>query len=159
VKSYEEESQSSEYIRKADRRRCISVEERLRLLEELEGSPLTLKAFAELHGINYSTLAGWRHAQRRDAGLLPSAAIGREAKATLLEAVKILPSAEDAKGSQRFTEVCLRGEPEPLALTRQEANPLRNPASAPLEVTLRGGAVVRLVDLKQLAELLQLLGN
>ncbi len=64
-----------------------------------------------------------------------------------------------AKEGLRFTEVCLLGKSETYEPARVEARPEQSPVPAPLEVTLRGGAVVRGVDMAQLAKLLQLLGN
>lgn len=128
--------------------RRVSAAERARILEELDRSSLTLGDFAAQRGINYSTLVGWRQTQRRASGVVAEAKLESDVQADIT-----------AKAGLRFTEICLRGEPETLEPARIEAKPFQSQVLAPLEVTLKGGAVVRGADLKQLAELLQLLGN
>ncbi len=128
--------------------RRVSAAERARILEELDGSSLTLGDFAAQRGLNYSTLVSWRQAKRR-----------AESLATEANLESLATAGGAAKEGLRFTEICLRGEPETMEPARVEAKLVQSPVLAPLEVTLRGGAVVRGVDMAQLAKLLQLLGN
>jgi transposase-like protein len=128
--------------------RRVSAAERARILEELDRSSLTLGDFAAQRGLKYSTLVSWRQAKRRAESLAAEANPGSLATA-----------GQSAKEGLRFTEVCLREQPETLEPARVDARPFPSPFLAPLEVTLRGGAVVRGADMAQLAKLLQLLGN
>jgi transposase-like protein len=129
-------------------RHRVSAAERARILEELDGSSLTLSDFAAQRGLKYSTLVSWCQAKRRAEGLAAEANPG--APATV---------GQSEKEGLRFTEVCLLGKSETMEPARVEARLVQSPVPAPLEVTLRGGAVVRGVDMAQLAKLLQLLGN
>ncbi len=109
---------------------------------------MTLGDFAAQRGLNYSTLVSWRQAKRRAESLAAEANLE-----------SLTTAGGVSKEGLRFTEVCLLEAPETMEPARVEAKPAQSPVHAPLEVTLRGGAVVRGVDMAQLAKLLQLLGN
>jgi hypothetical protein len=233
VNSYELDADTYVNALAARGHRRISAAERMRLLDELERSALTLKAFAAQNGINYYTLVGWRQARRKQSGLerchdhadcdhgtndradydhdpngsssgglaaddnadcdhgkndrtdcdhgtndrAADELVAVDQNVRLKPAVAATASLTPAKPT-RFHEVQLDEPPQPLAdkplpppardLSQatqpplgiaRPATPSRNPAPTPLEVTLRGGAVVRSADVAQLAELLQLLGN
>ncbi|MFA5258290.1 MAG: hypothetical protein WC360_09070, partial [Opitutales bacterium] len=84
----------------------------------------------------------------------PSSACDHEAMPARLQTLPqgagvVLPMPEPNK-----SDVAQR----PLRATATTSSTATPHSPAPLEVTLRGGAVVRSADLKQLAELLQLLG-
>lgn len=178
-----DEVEADIYLNARDTRgqRRVGAAERVRLLEELEGSAFTVKDFAEQKGINYYTLIGWRQAWRKQSGLerCDDSAAGDLAdrdhadcgdhctndrgSGEFVTGERVVADDPDdhlkpamaATGLQstkplHFTEVCLREASPPSTGTR---------ATTPLEVTLRGGAVVRTADMTQLAELLQLLGN
>jgi hypothetical protein len=128
VNSPEAELNGTTTAMRARRHSRVRPGERARILEKLKRSALTLADFEARRSINYSTLVGWRQAQRRDAGLVPGASLlpGEEADGSV-----------NTKKGLRFTEVCLRDEPETLELARREARAVQSPVLAPLEVTLR----------------------
>jgi hypothetical protein len=208
VNSYELEADTcvNSLVTRGHRR--VSDAERTRLLCELDGSALTLKAFAAQNGINYYTLVGWRQARRKQSELEQHDSIADYDHGTKVRVadklvadgladdqnVRLKPAvrapAMQSTEPLHFNEVCLSEAPPPSTCTRATTpallqalpkravavlpmpEPIKTDATrrppqtmattkspTPLEVTLRGGAVVRSADLKQLAELLQLLGN
>jgi hypothetical protein len=225
VNSYELEADACVNALAVRGHRRVSSVERARLLCELEGSALTLKAFAAQNGINYYTLVGWRQARRKQSGLAQcqDIAAGDHADCDLADCgdhdtkVRVADKrvADRLAGDQNarlkpavratamqsteplhFNEVCLSDAQPPSTSTRATTPALlqvlpksavavlpmpeliktgatRHPPQTtssttnttttnpptPIEVTLRGGAVVRSADVAQLAELLQLLGN
>jgi len=61
---------TDESIVKADRRRRLryTTEQKTALVEAYQSSGLSGPRFAELHGVNYQTLASWLQKRKRTAG-------------------------------------------------------------------------------------------
>jgi transposase-like protein len=64
---------TDESIVKADRRRRLryTTEQKTALVEAYQSSGLSGTRFAELHGVNYQTLASWLQKRKRTAGSSP----------------------------------------------------------------------------------------
>lgn len=113
-------------------RRRTPLQRREELLAAYRQSGLTQKAFARREGITYTTFCSWAQAERRK-GKLPLAPAGRKRRRT------------QGMAPVRFVEACLPGQ---AALA---------PASAPLEVRLPDGTLLRGGSATELAKLVQAL--
>lgn len=109
-------------------RRRTTVERRAELLAAYRQSGLTQKAFARREGITYTTFCCWAQSERRK-GRLPVAPAGRKRRRT-----ETVPPV-------RFIEAALAP----------------TPASAPLEVRLPDGTMLRGASATELAKLVRAL--
>lgn len=74
----------------------ISRQRREAILDAFERSGMSGAAFAQLHGLSYSTFAGWAHRRRRKRNGAASTKASGEAPLALAEVMVKRPSDEEA---------------------------------------------------------------